>query len=310
MSLSPLPPDIILLERGWLSSNNILLLGPEQNALVDSGYGTHAGQTLALVQAQLGERPLDTLVNTHLHSDHCGGNATLQTAYPALLTHIPPGLAWAVRGWDETALSYAPTGQCCRRFTYQHLLRPGTSIRLGERDWDVHAAPGHDPNSVILFQAERRILISADALWAKGFGVVFPEIEGVAAFTEVAQTLDLIESLRPEIVIPGHGTILLDVQDALVYARRRLDQFTADPEHHARYAAKVLLKFKLLDLQKITRRELLGWARATSYFQLLKTRHFASADFDAWIDELIQDLLRSGAAQPIAIFGEPGLLNQ
>lgn len=310
MSLPPLPPDIILLERGWLSSNNILLLGSEQTALVDSGYGTHAGQTLALVQARLGGRPLDTLVNTHLHSDHCGGNAALQIAYPALLTHIPPGLAWAVRAWDETALSYEPTGQFCRRFTYHHLLRPGSSIRLGERDWDVHAAPGHDPDSVILFQPELRILISADALWANGFGVVFPEIEGLAAFTEVAQTLDLIESLRPDIVIPGHGPVLPDVQGALVYARQRLDQFTADPGRHARYAAKVLLKFKLLDLQKITRRHLLGWARATTYFRLLKARHFASADFDAWIDELIQDLLRSGAAQTITISGEPGLLNQ
>ena len=57
-------------------------------------------------------------------------------------------------------------------------------------------------------------------------------------------------------------------------------------------------------------KDLLGWARATSYFRLLQSRHFARADFDAWIDDLIQDLLRSGAAQAITISGEPGLLNQ
>ncbi len=310
MSLAALPPDIVVLERGWLSSNNILLLGDEQSALVDSGYGTHAEQTLALVRARLGARPLDMLVNTHLHSDHCGGNAALQAAYPLLQTDIPPGQAEAVRAWDEDALSYAPTGQFCPRFSYDRLLAPGDSIRLGARDWHIHAAPGHDPDSVILFQPELRLLISADALWARGFGVVFPEIEGVSAFKDVERTLDVIESLRPRLVIPGHGSVLQDVPEALDYARRRLAQFTAEPLRHAQYAAKVLLKFKLLELQQITRQDLLRWAEATSYFHLLQTRHFAGANFDSWIHELIQDLLRSGAALAIDMAGQPGLQNQ
>lgn len=310
MSPAALPPDIIVLERGWLSSNNILLLGHDQCALVDSGYGTHAEQTLALVRAHLATRPLDLLVNTHLHSDHCGGNAALQAAYPALRTYIPPGQAAAVSTWDDRVLSYAPTGQFCPRFSYDRLLTAGDSIRLGARNWEVHAAPGHDPDSVILFQPELRILISADALWARGFGVVFPEIEGVSAFKEVGQTLDLIESLRPRLVIPGHGSVLQDIPDALDYARRRLAQFTAEPLRHAQYAAKVLLKFKLLELQQMTREDLLHWADATSYFHLLQARHFAGMNFDSWIDNLIQDLLRSGAALATDVAGEPGLRNQ
>lgn len=309
MNLSVLPPDIVVLERGWLSSNNILLLGDHESAMVDSGYGTHAEQTLALVRACLGPRPLDLLVNTHLHSDHCGGNAALQAAYPGLLTHIPPGQAAAIQSWDDEALSYAPTGQFCPRFSYDGLLTPGTTMRLGARDWDIHAAPGHDPDSVILFQPELRVLISADALWAKGFGVVFPEIEGVSAFREVGQTLDLIESLQPALVIPGHGPVLHQVQEALAYARRRLNQFTAEPLRHAQYAAKVLLKFKLLEFQQITRKELHRWAHATSYLHLLQARYFGSISFDDWVEELIQDLLRSGAAQATDISGEPGLLN-
>jgi glyoxylase-like metal-dependent hydrolase (beta-lactamase superfamily II) len=42
----------------------------------------------------------------------------------------------------------------------------------------VLAAPGHDPHMVMLFNRERGILISADALWEHGFGAIFPEIEG------------------------------------------------------------------------------------------------------------------------------------
>jgi len=310
VSAGSLPDDIVVFERGWLSSNNILLLGPAQTALVDSGYGTHAGQTTALVQARLGLRPLDLLLNTHLHSDHCGGNAALQATYPSLRTLIPPGLAGAVQDWDETALSYAPTGQYCPRFRYEALLLPGSEVALGRRCWQVHAAPGHDPDSVILFEPELRVLISADALWANGFGVVFPEIEGQAAFCEVGATLDLIESLRPLLVVPGHGPVLHDVRGALKLARQRLDQFVTDPMRHARYAAKVLLKFKLLELQRLNRADLEHWVQHTSYFGLLHAAHFTEIDFAAWRDDLIQDLIRSGAAESALVDGTTVLLNR
>ena len=51
-----LPPDIAVFERGWLSSNNILLRGAQTTALIDSGYASHAAQTVALVRAALGGR--------------------------------------------------------------------------------------------------------------------------------------------------------------------------------------------------------------------------------------------------------------
>uniref|UniRef100_UPI00356178EE MBL fold metallo-hydrolase n=1 Tax=Hydrogenophaga sp. TaxID=1904254 RepID=UPI00356178EE len=87
---------VTVLERGWLSANNVLVRGDGPTALIDSGYCTHAEQTLALVAQALGGAALDLLLNTHLHSDHCGGNAALQQAYPGVATHIPPGLAQAV----------------------------------------------------------------------------------------------------------------------------------------------------------------------------------------------------------------------
>ena len=46
------PPGVTVFERGWLSSNNILLEGEAGNALIDSGYGAHAAQTLALVHGE------------------------------------------------------------------------------------------------------------------------------------------------------------------------------------------------------------------------------------------------------------------
>jgi glyoxylase-like metal-dependent hydrolase (beta-lactamase superfamily II) len=291
-----LPTGVTLLERGWLSSNNILICGADSCALVDSGYATHAPQTLALVAAHLGQRNLDVLVNTHLHSDHCGGNAALQARYPGVPTLIPSGQAQHVTAWDPYALSYTPTGQLCDQFRFSATLQPDTELELGGLRWQIHAAPGHDPNSVVLFEPASRLLLSADALWENGFGVVFPELDGDAAFNEVADTLDLIESLRPRIVIPGHGDAFSDVPQALVRARKRLDGFVNHPAKHRRYAAKVMLKFKLLEVQHIEWPALLIWADATDLLLRLHQSDAPQMEFQDWIKQLVIELVASGAA--------------
>lgn len=282
-------------ERGWLSSNNVLVQGDGHTALVDSGYSAHAPLTLALVQEALKDRPLDLLLNTHLHSDHCGGNALLQASYPALQTRIPPGHADAVSAWDAEVLTYEATGQTCPRFTHQGLLNPGDTLQLGAHPWEVHGAKGHDPHSVILFQRDTGVLISADALWNNGFGVVFPELEGIDAFDEVGETLDVIEALQPRTVIPGHGPVFTDVEEALARARSRLAQFLASPERHRRYALKVLVKFKLLEWQAISQADLLAWSRTTPYMRSFMPDNSSPVGEQAWLADLLTELERSGS---------------
>jgi glyoxylase-like metal-dependent hydrolase (beta-lactamase superfamily II) len=244
-----LPASMRVFERGWLSSNNILFLGP-QTALVDSGYVTHAPQTLALVRQALGNRPLDLLVSTHLHSDHCGGNAALQAAY-GCRTAIPASEADKVRAWDEDALSYKATGQQCPRFSFDMTLAPGDVFELGGLRWQALAAPGHDPHAVLFFCPGEGILISGDALWENGFGVLFPELWGEPGFEEQAATLDLIAGLDVRLVIPGHGRVFGDVALALARSRARLDYLSADPRRNAENALKVMLKFLLLERRQL-----------------------------------------------------------
>ena len=292
-----IPAGVTVFERGWLSSNNVLCTGRHGNGLIDSGYVSHAPQTLALVHAALGAAPLNLLANTHLHSDHCGGNAALQSAYPALKTLIPHGMAPQVTEWDPVALGYQPTGQQCPAFGFDALLRNRDTVAIGDWHWQVHSAPGHDPDAVILFQPDHKVVISGDALWENGFGVVFPEIEGEAGFEEVAQTLDLIESLQPNTVIPGHGAVFGNVSAALSLARKRLDGFVTNPEKHALHAAKVLIKFKLLDAQQVSKKALSHWALGTHHFQQLHEKYFAHTPIDTWVEDLLAALERSGAVR-------------
>jgi glyoxylase-like metal-dependent hydrolase (beta-lactamase superfamily II) len=301
MTAAPaLPPGLHVLERGWLSANCVLGLGPEGATLVDSGYHSHAQHTVALVDSLLQGQPLARLLNTHLHSDHCGGNAALQARYPGLHTAIPPGHANAVAHWDEQQLSYRATGQYCPRFAISSLLQPGDVVPLAGLSWQVHAAPGHDPHAVLLFQPAQRLLISGDALWENGFGVVFPELDGEPAFTEVRDTLTLIAALDPLLVIPGHGRPFGGteaVAQALARARSRLAQFQQSPDRHRQYALKVLMKFKLLELQRVRLDDFMAWAHATPYLQRQHALHSPAVPLHDWLDQLLDSLVTSGAAE-------------
>ncbi len=288
-------PGVTVLQRGWLSSNNVLLHGEGAGAvLVDTGHVLHAAQTVALVQHALRGETLARVVNTHLHSDHCGGNATLQRHFGCTLT-IPPGLWAAVQAWDEVALSYAPTGQRCERFTADARLQPGTELQVGRQRWLALAAPGHDPHSLILFNAEAGVVITADALWERGFGVVFPELEGDAGFDDVARVLDLIESLDARWAIPGHGAPFADLPGALREARQRLAAFRADPRRHARHALKALLKYHLLEEGQQALPELLHWFTTVGLYGLVWQRAGCPAgSLQAYGESLVRELQGAG----------------
>jgi glyoxylase-like metal-dependent hydrolase (beta-lactamase superfamily II) len=282
-------------ERGWLSANNILFIGREDTALVDTGYVTHAGQTLALVRHALDGRPLDRIVNTHLHSDHCGGNAALHAAYGCRIA-VPAAEAANVRHWDEDALSFRATGQRCDRFGVDQALAPGDLLSMGDLCWQALAAPGHDPHALLFWCEQERLLISGDALWHNGFGVVFPELAGEPGFDEVRATLDLIAGLCPRLVIPGHGAPFTDVDAALGRAYSRLDYLAADPVRNVENGVKVLLKFLLLAQRRMPLAEVAALFENVPLLVLARER-FLGGTADALAAWAVHALQKAGAAR-------------
>ena len=291
-----MPPGIEVFERGWLSANNIFHFGEDNVSLVDSGYYAHQSMTLDLVRNTLDKYGLSTLnqiVNTHLHSDHCGGNAELAKTYDCEI-YIPAAEALAVESWDIDLLSYQNLGQECPRFMYDELLIPGQEIKLGRYPWRVLSAPGH-AHSVIFYQEQHGILISADALWEDGFGAIFPELWGESGFEEVAQTLDLMESLSISLVIPGHGKPFVDVAKSIATARSRLDYLAADPKRNARHGAKVLLKYKLIEWRSKDLNEVMVWICNTPALE--SAANLLNMEIEALAKWLPQALVQSGVAK-------------
>ena len=304
MSTPRLPADIQVLERGWLSSNNILLFAGDEATLVDAGYVGHAPQTLALVNSALARRRqgsrLSRLINTHSHSDHIGGNATLQAAHGCQIL-IPAGIEQMIADWDEEALLLTPARQRADRFAHDGVIQPGSEFEMGGRLWQAIAAPGHDMSALIYYCPQERLLISGDALWEDGFGILFIELMGDGLHPEsgiaaTRRTLDSIAALAIDSVIPGHGSPFADVDAALQRAYARLAAFEQDAARMGRNAVKACFTFNLLDLGRLREDELPAYLVSVPFFDQVNRKVFGLADeaFAAW---LLAELLKAGAVE-------------
>ncbi|MCW5626737.1 MAG: MBL fold metallo-hydrolase [Burkholderiales bacterium] len=283
------------LVRDWLNANHVLLLGDDDNVLIDAGHVTHAAATVDLVRGALGGRPLHRLINTHAHSDHIGGNATVQRAFGCSIT-VPIGEAPLIDRWDVRELWLDYAGQQAERFRYDAVVRPGDTLQLAGRPWQVIAAPGHDMGAVMFWQSEDRTLVSGDALWERGLGVVLPGDGWRDRLGAARDTLERIRRLAPRRVIPGHGQPFDDAATAIDASLARITAFEADETKLARHVLKVMFVFTLLERGGID-----GAALGATLAAIPLYREYDAAYFDIGIDALaellVDDLRRVGAIE-------------
>jgi glyoxylase-like metal-dependent hydrolase (beta-lactamase superfamily II) len=147
----------------------------------------------------------------------------------------------------------------------------------------------------MLYAPDERILISADALWEDGFGVIFPALWGnLGAFAATRATLESIARLDVRAVIPGHGRVFGDPGPALERAFRRLEGYERDVTRLARHAAKVMIVFALLDRRRLALAHLPRYVQDVGLIRELNERHLRLTP-EALAEWLAADLGRSGA---------------
>lgn len=294
-ALDPSMPSLRVIVRGWLNCNQILLLDDGGNVVIDTGHSAGADETLALLQApeNLGNRPLARVINTHCHADHMGGNAALIRRYRCAVS-VPAADAENVRSWNRAAFLLDYADQRIDRFDYADTLAVGDAFRAGGLAWQVLAAPGHDANALMFWCEPERVLITGDALWENGLGVMFPEPTLVQALSGGYATLDRIAALAPRWIIPGHGAPFSDTRGAVERARRKLDAFAADPAKNARHALKSLFVFALLERKGMPVDALRAYVVAVPCFHDLNERYLGKP-LTQLAEELVAELVRAKA---------------
>ena len=293
----PLPPQMHVFVRDWLSSNNILLKSDAGNVVIDSGYHTHAPLTLGLLEGRFGLAggPLALLVNSHCHSDHIGGNAAIRERYGCAIA-IPEGEAKLLDPWDPIGLLLTYADQHAPQFRFDRTIAPGDVNRWGDLDWEALGAPGHDMGALMFYNRAHRILVTGDALWANGFGFVLPREIDPTCLPATRATLDLIASLDVSVVVPGHGEPFTDAAGALARGYSRLAALEADPARNARHILKAMLSFKLLERRRMRLTDLPRYVEEVPIFRDMNAG-FLRLSAGELGDLLVRELERAGAVR-------------
>ena len=153
----------------------------------------------------------------------------------------------------------------------------------------------------MFYSAAERVLISGDALWENGFGVVFgaimpPPLYRAEALRETRETLQRIATLDIATVIPGHGRPFNDAAGALERAFSRIRGFEADPVRHARHCAKVMITFALLEHRRLPLDRLQQYVAGVPILKTVNERFLHLTDAQL-ADYLVSDLSRAGAVK-------------
>jgi glyoxylase-like metal-dependent hydrolase (beta-lactamase superfamily II) len=275
----------------------VLITGADESVLIDTGCSAHARETLALLRHRraLGARPLECIVNTHCHSDHMGGNAALARAYGAPIA-VPADAALLIDRWDTRELLLDYADQHAERFAYDRTIAAGAALELGGIRWLTLAAPGHDMTALVFYAPEHRVLVSGDALWEHGFGLIEPLERLADRLAAQRSTLEDIAKLDVATVVPGHGAPFRDVGAALERAFQRLDAYAADPLKLARHCLKAFFMFALLARGRIARSELAAYFERVPCYREYNERFFRLAPH-ALADKVVGELLRGGAIE-------------
>jgi glyoxylase-like metal-dependent hydrolase (beta-lactamase superfamily II) len=184
--------------------------------LIDAGMPADASKILAFV-GKLGAGRMDRIIATHGDIDHIGGLAAVQAATGAtvichavekavvegrqprhmgnslLARAYGPAFDWAMR----TFLRYRPLDQVDELVLDKQMLMEGLQV--------VHV-PGHTPGQIALFEPQRGILITADALNNRGDKLGLPPAIATPRMDVAKDSIRKLAALKGvQVVCFGHG---------------------------------------------------------------------------------------------------------
>ncbi len=208
--LGAIPPWVV---------NAGFVVGQEKTIIIDTGMNLLAGQTIYGYASAVRADNEMIVVNCEPHFDHIGGNGFFRSrgidiyGHPDIQRTHPQfqgekdeynqSILNATRQkkqeTDAFFLDTAVTNPNCP-------LKPGDSFDLGGVIVEILATPGHTPINCSVYNPTDQVLFCADCIVTH----YIPNLEAGTANDWQAwlKSLDLIEALAPQIIVPGHGNVI------------------------------------------------------------------------------------------------------
>jgi hydroxyacylglutathione hydrolase len=193
---------VYLWKNAYENNCNSYVIGGTLTVLIDPGHTKFVEQLFSQMEEDgLSPDAIDLIVSTHSHPDHLEGLATFSDK--------PTKMAM---GEDEEryllengGFLFEMMGQPLPRFRIDFYLKEG-KLQLGEKDFDILQTPGHSPGSLSIYWPERKTLFTGDVVFFGGVGRTdFPEGNS----KELMASIERLSQLETEILLPGHGEIIL-----------------------------------------------------------------------------------------------------
>jgi glyoxylase-like metal-dependent hydrolase (beta-lactamase superfamily II) len=179
------------------SSSMALLVGEDKVVLIDDGMAPISADLVATV-AELSDRPIDFIVNTHVHGDHVGSNAILAEDGALIFAHknIRKRLV------EDSGPAGGEGGLPVVTFA------DGVNFHVAGQEVHVrHVAKAHTDGDALVYLHGSNVIVAGDLF----FNFMFPFIDldsggSVRGYIAAQQWIvDIAE--EDTVIIPGHGEL-------------------------------------------------------------------------------------------------------
>jgi glyoxylase-like metal-dependent hydrolase (beta-lactamase superfamily II) len=259
-------PGFFFIERGYLNANHFAFIG-KKPILVDTAHGNDFAETerslsrLGILLSEVG-----TIINTHSHTDHVGGNRRIQEKSGCEIRLHAIGKHF-IDTRDDWSTWYRYYDQPTDFFTCGKGLEAGDILELGPHAFEVVHTPGHSADLIVLYNKKEKILISSDALWENGLPAMTVRIEGSGAAFSALESMEKMEALDVKTVYPGHGKPFDDFLGAIARGRKILRKYLSNREEIGADLLKKIIVYILMAKNGYPEDAFFPYLRGTHWFR-------------------------------------------
>jgi glyoxylase-like metal-dependent hydrolase (beta-lactamase superfamily II) len=187
-----------------------LIVGARRALLFDTGLGVASIHDLV---TQLTRLPI-TVLNSHTHFDHTGGNAEFSDILNQEIPFSRTNAKGQSNAYSHDALApericgalpagVRPDAYAIRPWHVTGTIRDNERIDLGDRQLEVLFTPGHTPDSLSLLDRNNGLLFTGDTFYPGPIYLFTPETDFAAYARSVARLAELAPHLQ--LLLPAHN---------------------------------------------------------------------------------------------------------
>ncbi len=189
----------VILLAGVGYDSNVYIIDDE--LIIDTGTGVFFQQMKEKMEKMFDISKIKTIVNTHCHFDHTGGDKKFRDWLKAEIAIHEADKHSVETGKNTIAEVFGETAKTVT-VDVDNVLKNGSLVKTTNFSFEVISTPGHTPGSICLYEKNKKILVSGDTLFEDGVGRTdYPGGDK----NQLLKSLKKLSRHSINYLLPGHG---------------------------------------------------------------------------------------------------------